>query len=175
MWKIIQYRSLLPRYCALAALLVLGWTVQLTADETELLKVLRSDADVQAKSAACQQLAREATKDAVPVLAELLADEKLSHMARYAMERHRDPSVDQALREALDKVQGRPRLGVIGSLGVRRDAKAVEPLAETAAKLRYSHGAGRRASTGQYRHSGSRQESRRCLEGRDGRGPVSNL
>ncbi|MCP4616598.1 MAG: hypothetical protein GY844_09175, partial [Bradyrhizobium sp.] len=66
---------------------------------------------------------------AVPTLAALLSDEKLSHMARYALEGIRDPSVDDALRDALGKVQGRPRLGVIGSLGARRDAKAVDALA----------------------------------------------
>ena len=70
-----------------------------------------------------------ATKEAVPTLAALLGDEKLSHMARYALEAIPDPSVDDALRDALGKLQGRPRLGVIGSLGVRRDAKAVDALA----------------------------------------------
>lgn len=99
------------------------------AQEAELLAVLRSDATLQEKSAACRQLARIATKDAVPTLAALLGDERLSHMARYALEPIQDPSVDQALRDALGKVQGRPRLGVIGSLGVRRDANAVAPLA----------------------------------------------
>ena len=91
--------------------------------------MLRSEATLQEKSAACRQLARVATKEAVPTLAALLGDEKLSHMARYALEGIPDPSVDDALREALGKVQGRPRLGVIGSLGVRRDAKAVDALA----------------------------------------------
>ena len=84
---------------------------------------------LQEKSAACRQLARIATKEAVPTLAALLGDEKLSHMARYALETIRDPSVDDALRDALGKVQGQPRLGVIGSLGARRDIKAVDALA----------------------------------------------
>ena len=94
-----------------------------------MLDVLRSDANVQEKSAACRQLARIATKEAVPTLATLLGDEKLSHMARYALEPIRDPSVDDALREALGKVHGQPRLGVIGSLGVRGDVKAIDALA----------------------------------------------
>ena len=88
------------------------------AGEAELLAVLRSDATLQEKSAACRQLAGVATKEAVPTLAALLGDEKLSHMARYALETIRDPSVDDALRDALGKVQGSARLGVIGSLGV---------------------------------------------------------
>ena len=81
------------------------------------------------KSAACRQLARVATKESVPALASLLGDEKLSHMARYALETIPDPLVDDALRDALGKVHGRPRLGVIGSLGAGRDAKAVDALA----------------------------------------------
>ena len=98
------------------------------AQEAKLLAVLRSDTTLQEKSAACRQLARVATKKAVPTLAALLGDEKLSHMARYALETIPDPAVDAALRAALGKLQGRPRLGVIGSLGVRRDGKAVDAL-----------------------------------------------
>jgi HEAT repeat protein len=37
--------------------------------------------------------------------------------------------VDEALRAALGTLKGRPLVGVIGSLGVRRDANAIEPLA----------------------------------------------
>jgi len=118
----------IKRYLLLAAAL-LATTVQSFAQEAELLDVLRSDATLQEKSAACRQLARIATKEAVPTLAALLSDEKLSHMARYALEGIRDPSVDDALRDALGTVKGQPRLGVIGSLGARRDAKAVDALA----------------------------------------------
>ena len=53
-------------------------------------------------------------------------------MARYALETIPDPSVDDALRDALGKLKGRPLLGVIGSLGVRRDAKAVDRDGQTA-------------------------------------------
>jgi HEAT repeat protein len=112
----------------LPALLWLAIVGRATAQQAELIAVLRSDAPLEEKSAACRQLARIATKDAVPALASLLGEERLSHMARYALEPIADPSVDQALREALGQLQGRPRLGVIGSLGVRRDAQAVDPL-----------------------------------------------
>jgi HEAT repeat protein len=77
---------------------------------------------------ACRQLAVIGDASALPVLVPLLADEKLSHMARYAMETMPDPAVDEALRGALGTVQGRPLVGVIASLGVRRDAQAVAPL-----------------------------------------------
>jgi HEAT repeat protein len=77
---------------------------------------------------ACRQLAVIGTRDALPALVPLLGDEKLSHMARYAMETMDDPAVDEALREALGTVRGQPLVGVIASLGVRRDAQAVGPL-----------------------------------------------
>ena len=69
-------------------------------------------------------------KDSIAPLAALLGDEKLSHNARYALERNPDPAVDEALRDALGKVKGRPLVGVITSVGVRRDAKAVPALAK---------------------------------------------
>ncbi|MHB1035925.1 MAG: HEAT repeat domain-containing protein [Pirellulales bacterium] len=115
--------------CVLCAILLTAFAVPAVAQEAKLLAVLRSGATLEEKSAACRQLARVGTKESVPTLAALLGDEKLSHMARYALEPIRDPSVDDALRDALGKVQGRKQLGVIGSLGARRDAKAVEPLA----------------------------------------------
>jgi len=100
----------------------------LPADESSLLAILKSDVGLKEKADACRQLARVGTKNAVPVLAALLGDEKLSHMARYALEPIPDPAVDEALRDALGKVKGRPLIGIIGSLGVRRDAKATEAL-----------------------------------------------
>ena len=62
-------------------------------------------------------------------LAALLGDEKLSHLARYGLEPIPDPAVDEALRAALGELKGRPLIGVIGSLGVRRDKNAVAALA----------------------------------------------
>jgi len=97
--------------------------------QAKLLAVLKSAASRKAKSDACRQLAVIATRNAVPVLAALLADEQLSHMARYALEPMPDASVGEALRGALGKLKGRLLVGVIGSLGVRRDTKAVPALA----------------------------------------------
>jgi HEAT repeat protein len=97
--------------------------------EAELLGVLTSaDASREAKATALRRLAVVGTKDAVPVLAGLLTDADLSHMARYALEPIPDPSVDAALRSALGKAEGRVKVGIIGSLGVRRDPKAVPAL-----------------------------------------------
>ncbi len=94
----------------------------------KLIAVLKSDAPHKEKADACRLLALVGTKDAIAPLAALLGDEKLSHMARYGLEPIPDPAVNDALRDALGKLKGRPLVGVIGSIGVRRDAKAVELL-----------------------------------------------
>ena len=115
---------------ALAAALLAATPAASIAQEAELIAVLKSDAPQKEKADACRELARVATKEAVPTLAGLLGDEKLSHMARNALEPIPDPSVDAALRDALGKLKGRPLMGVIGSLGVRRDATAVDAIAK---------------------------------------------
>jgi len=97
--------------------------------EAKFIAVLQSNADPAAKAEACRELARIGTADAVPALAAMLADEKLTHMARYGLETVPSPVVDDALRNALGKLKGRPLVGVIGSVGVRHDEKAVPALA----------------------------------------------
>jgi HEAT repeat protein len=108
-----------------------GQTVPADTKEeaNKLIAVLSSGAGQKEKVDACRSLAVIGTKDAVPALAALLGDEKLSHMARYGLEPIPDPAVDEVLRDALGKLKGRPLVGVIGSIAVRRDAKAAEPLA----------------------------------------------
>ena len=80
------------------------------------------------KADACRELARIGTREAVPVLAPLLADEHLSDMARFALEPIADPAVDEVLRDALGKMKGRLLAGVISSVGVRKDPAAIAPL-----------------------------------------------
>ena len=99
-----------------------------SGDEAALLSVLQSDAPIFQKAKACQQLAVTGTKNAVPVLATLLADDELSHYARFALEPIPDPSVDEALRASLAQVQGGLLVGVVNSIGMRRDAGAIEAL-----------------------------------------------
>jgi HEAT repeat protein len=98
-------------------------------DEDRLISVLKSDASRKEKADACLLLARVGTRECVPVLVALLGDEDLSHMARYALEPIPDRLVDESLRNALERLKGRPLVGVIGSIGVRRDAGAVGALA----------------------------------------------
>ncbi len=109
----------------------LAQTVAPKSDEAKLIAVLKNaDASRKDKIDACRQLAIIGGKDSIAPLAALLGNEELSHNARYALEPNPDPAVDEALRDALGKVKGGPLVGVIGSIGVRRDAKAIDALAK---------------------------------------------
>jgi len=95
----------------------------------ELVAILKNpDSSIFERAKACQQLSIVGTKDAVPALAALLADEHLNVYARCGLEGIADPAADAALRDAAEKLQGRPLVGVLGSIGQRRDAQAVELL-----------------------------------------------
>jgi len=108
----------------------LAQTVAPKKNEAKLIAVLTStDASRKDKIDACRQLAIIGSKDSIAPLAALLGNEELSHNARYALEPNPDPAVDEALRDALGRLKGQPLVGVIGSIGVRRDAKAVGALA----------------------------------------------
>lgn len=98
--------------------------------EGALLEVLESDAKLPAKEYACRQLALVGTARCVPVLAGMLCDAELSDRARFALEAIPDASVDKALRAALDKAEGIPRVGIVNTLGERRDKKAILALSE---------------------------------------------
>ena len=103
------------------------------AGERQYITILKSKAPVYEKAAACRQLALVGTAKSVPVLAGLLDDEILSDYARLALEPIEDPSVDKALRLALDRLDGKLLAGVINSIGARGDAGAVDRLSELAA------------------------------------------
>ena len=102
------------------------------AEVAKLIATLQSDAALFDKAQACQRLAVIGGKEAVPALAALLADERLGTYARFGLEPIPDPSVDDALRDALGRLRGRPLAGVINSIGVRRDVKAVGALTRLA-------------------------------------------
>lgn len=99
-------------------------------DTSELVADLKSAVTVDQRTGVCRQLAVVGNREAVAALADFLADEQLSHIARYALEPMPYPAVDAALRGALKKVKGKMLIGVINSLGERRDAKAVAPLSK---------------------------------------------
>ncbi|MCX6930940.1 MAG: HEAT repeat domain-containing protein [Verrucomicrobia bacterium] len=94
----------------------------------ELITLLQCNGPAADKAIACKQLAIYGGKEAVPALAPLLTDPDLTSWARIALEVIPGPEADAALRDALAKAQGRVLVGVINSIGVRRDPKAVSPL-----------------------------------------------
>jgi len=96
--------------------------------EYKLLTVLRSDAPGAEKAIACKNLAIYGSSEAVPELAKLLDSPKFSSWARIALEAIPGQAADEALRTAADSLEGRLLIGTINSIGVRRDAGAVESL-----------------------------------------------
>jgi HEAT repeat protein len=103
---------------------------QTAENEKALLSILESDAGRAGKQFVCRQLSIIGTGQSVPALAKMLTDETYSDMARYALERIPDSSVDAALRNALPNAEGKPRIGIINSLGQRRDKQSVGALGE---------------------------------------------
>ena len=99
--------------------------------EQALIAVLTSSTSTKPEKAiACKRLAVFGSKHSVPALASLLNDQDLISWARIALEAIPGPEADEALRKAMGTLQGRSLLGVINSLGVRRDAGAVAALSQ---------------------------------------------
>ncbi|MHC4338322.1 MAG: ThuA domain-containing protein, partial [Planctomycetota bacterium] len=96
--------------------------------EGRLAGVVRLRGTLACKQFICRQLSIIGTKESVPVLAKMLTNSGTSDMARYALERIPDPAVDKALRDALGETAGKIKVGIINSLGQRRDKKAVNQL-----------------------------------------------
>jgi HEAT repeat protein len=98
--------------------------------QRDLIAVLQSDAPKGEKAITCKRLAIYGTEQSVPALAPLLADKELASWARIALEAIPGPVADAALRDALGKLKGRLLVGVINSIGVRRDIHAVDTLVQ---------------------------------------------
>lgn len=97
--------------------------------EKRLIDVLNGDAPRAAKDFVCRQLKIIGSGGAVATLAAMLDDKDGAHMARYALESIPGNEASQALRSALPELKGELKVGVISSLGVRRDNGAVASLA----------------------------------------------
>jgi HEAT repeat protein len=96
--------------------------------EQRLSAILATGESRAAKGYACRKLMMIGTAASVPALTALLGDADNSHMARFALERIPAPEAAQALRDALGRVQGSLRIGMIESLGSRGDAASVPAL-----------------------------------------------
>jgi HEAT repeat protein len=97
--------------------------------ETRLAAVLTSDVPRAGKDAVCRALRTIGTAVSVPPLAELLKDENLSHMARYALQVIPAPEAAQALLAALPKAPAKIKIGITSSLGARRKDVPAAPFA----------------------------------------------
>ena len=98
--------------------------------ERRLMAALNLELSPVAKEYLCGKLGLIGSAASVPVLAELLADPGLSQAARNALEALPCPQAGQALRASLSKLEALPKIGVINSIGARRDLEAVPALAQ---------------------------------------------
>ena len=103
--------------------------------ERELIALLRSEAPAAEKAIACKLLAIHGSAGSVPELSRLLENEQLASWARIALEVIPGSEADAALRHATNSITGNLLIGTINSIGVRRDAGAVELLASYGAAL----------------------------------------
>ena len=102
--------------------------------EARLIAVLEAPgATLPGKQFACQMLRTVGSAQCVPAVSRLLTDEKLSHVARQVFQDLRDPAVDEALRQALARTQGDLRLGIVHTLGDRRNRSSLEAISALAA------------------------------------------
>lgn len=100
-----------------------------TMDAAGLMRILGDGSATEfQKAKACMRAGELAAKELVPALAALLDNEHLSVYARYGLEPIEDPAAGDALRAAMTKLKGDRQIGVINSLGKRRDAKAAPAL-----------------------------------------------
>lgn len=124
----------------LASALPIAWSQSTTniglpksEDVPKLIAILQNPGASQFdKARACQQLAIVGGQDAIVALTPLLADEKLGNYARSALEELPDAAADDALRGAMEKLHGKLLIGVVNSIGLRHDTKAVGGLIELA-------------------------------------------
>lgn len=96
--------------------------------EKRLATVVSGDATFAAKEFACRKLSLIGSAECVPAVAGLLADKQLSHMARFVLGRVRDPAAAAAMRDAMQDAPSEVKVGIINSLGARRDREATAAL-----------------------------------------------
>ncbi len=125
-------RAHIALFASALCLLLAGLQPALAAVETnseaQCIQVLKSSASPMEKDAACVRLKHIGTARSVPALADLLTDPQLSDSARYVLEAMSAPAAERSLIAALRKTSGSLKVGIIDSLGVRREKAAVSAL-----------------------------------------------
>jgi HEAT repeat protein len=102
-----------------------GSPSQLRSIEDRFLRFLQSDATAPAKTFVFEQLSVIATEASIPVLTPMFQRTETAEQARYVLARIPGPAADEALRKSLANTRGRVKIGIVNSLGQRRDAQAV--------------------------------------------------
>ncbi len=129
-WRFGQDRTAITR---LAAAAYRANPAARPAVERALLGILKDrTATFAGKQAVCRILRRIGGPASVPVLSGLLGDEKLGHMALYALAAIPGPEAEAALRGFVERGSGPLRSAAIAELGRRRDFEAVSLLARIA-------------------------------------------
>lgn len=124
MYREIRISLLVLASLSVSILPVYGWETE----KEHLATLQNNDASFFEKSIACKRLAVVGTEAAIPVLADLLADEKLSHLARYGLEPNPSAAVDRVFLTSLTTLKGKYLVGVINSIANRGKTAAVVPL-----------------------------------------------
>ncbi len=93
-------------------------------DESFILEAIQKDGnapdDIDVKTSACKRLAVYGTEKSVPALAKMLADEKLNHPARFALEAMPCPESDAALIEGIKTLDGVCCVGCVNSVAMKQ-------------------------------------------------------
>jgi hypothetical protein len=118
------------RFILIPLVVLASSLTQATADWDEESALATLAVTAHARAEACQALAVIGGPKSVPTLAGLMDDRQLAAYARTALEVIDDPSAAKALRDALPKLEGQLLIGVVTSLGARRDREAVSALTE---------------------------------------------
>ena len=98
--------------------------------EELMISFLKSDATFYGKQFVCTQIGIIGTKKSIPILSKMLINESTSEMALLGLEPINDPYVDKTLRKSLTKTKGKYKVGIINSLGVRKDSNSVKTLSK---------------------------------------------
>jgi HEAT repeat protein len=139
--------------------------------ENQLIRALGESKSVVAREFICSKLALLGTDKSVSALAQLLMDESLSTAARNALQSIPSSQAAKAFRASLEKVKGPEKIGLINSLGLRRDEASLRVLTNL---LKDANGAVVAAALAAIGEIGSPRAAT-ILRGFQSRGPASFL
>ena len=96
--------------------------------ERQFLTFLQSDATLAGKQFICRKLSLVGSKASVPILSRMLQQKETFDMALFAMARIPGTNVDKVLRQMIMKMKGEKQIGIVSTLGERKDAKSIKVL-----------------------------------------------